>query len=225
MGLTDHLPGGHVEGREERGDAVPAVVAGSPLRPPRRHRPDGLGPIERLDLALLVGGEHQGSLGRMDIEPNDVADFLDELRIIGELEGFHPVWLQAEAGPDATHRRMAEAADGSHTPRTPVGGIPGAWSPRCGSPPPPRAHHRPAGAPQRGSSSSPAGPRAMSERAICRRCAPSGGVRGPLADQAPQRSAGWAASYRERQPQLWALRSKAFDKQGTRLSQLLQCRS
>jgi hypothetical protein len=33
-------------------------------------------------------------LWRVDIEPNEVADLLDEARVVGELEGLHPVRLQ-----------------------------------------------------------------------------------------------------------------------------------
>jgi len=37
--------------------------------------------VERLDLGLLVDAEHDRSLGRIEIEPDDVAHLVDELRI------------------------------------------------------------------------------------------------------------------------------------------------
>ena len=39
--------------------------------------------------------------GRIDIEPDDVAQFVDEARIVGQLELAHPVRLQTMGAPDA----------------------------------------------------------------------------------------------------------------------------
>jgi len=43
-------------------------------------RQAGLGTVERLDLALLVDGQHDGVGRRIDVEADDVAQFGDELR-------------------------------------------------------------------------------------------------------------------------------------------------
>jgi hypothetical protein len=37
-------------------------------------------------LGLLVDAEHDGALGRVEIEPDDVVDLLDEQRILGQLK-------------------------------------------------------------------------------------------------------------------------------------------
>ena len=42
---------------------------------------------QRLDLGLLVDAEHDRALGRVEIEPDDIADLVDELRVLGELPG------------------------------------------------------------------------------------------------------------------------------------------
>ena len=45
-----------------------------------------LGAIESLDLALLVERKHDGVGRRIDIEPDHVAQLVDEVRIVRELE-------------------------------------------------------------------------------------------------------------------------------------------
>jgi hypothetical protein len=50
-GLGD-LPGGHLEGGDQGGGAVPDVVVGPLLRQVRSHRQDRRGPVQCLDLAF-----------------------------------------------------------------------------------------------------------------------------------------------------------------------------
>jgi hypothetical protein len=58
MAGVSHLPGGHLQrGKQGRG-AVPDVVVGTSLNSAWRHRPDRLGALQRLDLALLVPTQH-----------------------------------------------------------------------------------------------------------------------------------------------------------------------
>jgi hypothetical protein len=123
--LADHLTGGHVQSGEERGGAVQAVVVASPLRRSRSHGEDGLGAVESLDLSLLVGTEHQRPFRRVQVEADDVAHLLDQLGIVGELEGFGSMRLQAEGVPDPQHSGVAEAAGPGHLPRAPVSGVAG----------------------------------------------------------------------------------------------------
>src|SRR4051812_10878706 len=56
-GLGD-LAGGHLEGGEQRGGAVPDVVEAGRLGMPGPHRQGGCGPLERLDLRVLIDAEH-----------------------------------------------------------------------------------------------------------------------------------------------------------------------
>src|SRR6476620_999613 len=72
-GLGD-LPGGHLQGGEQGGGAVPHVVMGPLLRQVRSHRQDRRGPVQRLDLAFFVDREHHGLLRRVKVETNDVTD-------------------------------------------------------------------------------------------------------------------------------------------------------
>ena len=99
----------HVERGEQRGGAVALVVVGHGAEPALLHRQAGLGAVERLDLALLVDRQHDGMGRRIDVEPDDVAQLVDELRVVGELELPTPVRLQPVRAPDALHRAGADA--------------------------------------------------------------------------------------------------------------------
>ena len=86
--------------------------------PQREHR---MGPVERLDLRLLVDREHQRVVGRVEVEPDDVDDFLGELRIPTELEGLEPMRLEVGGLPDLPHLPLRDAGVARHQPRAPMG--------------------------------------------------------------------------------------------------------
>jgi len=74
---------------------------GSPLGLTGTHRQERLRSIECLDLRLLVDGEHERLLRRVQIEPDPVPHLLDEQGIGRELEGLAAVGLQHKGSPDA----------------------------------------------------------------------------------------------------------------------------
>jgi hypothetical protein len=69
-----HFPGRDLQRGEQRGGAVPNVVVGLLLRDPRPNGQDRRGPVQRLDLALLIDAQHDRRLGWVEVEPDDVAD-------------------------------------------------------------------------------------------------------------------------------------------------------
>jgi hypothetical protein len=69
--------------------------------PGRRGR---TGAVQGLDLGLLVDAQHQRPVGRVDVEPDHVADLLDEQRVGAELERIDEVGLQPERPPDPRDR-------------------------------------------------------------------------------------------------------------------------
>ena len=73
------------------------VVVGVPLDLAGSQRQHRLGPVERLDLGLLVDAQHDGPLGRVEVEPDDVGDLGHQGRVGAELEGLGPVGLEAAA--------------------------------------------------------------------------------------------------------------------------------
>jgi hypothetical protein len=121
--ISDDPPGGDIEGGEQRGGAVPAVVVGAPLRDSRSHGQDRLSAVQGLDLALLIDAEDHGPVWRIQIETDDVPNLLHELGIGGELEGLGPMRLESKCMPDPTHRGITQPAASRHRACTPVGGI------------------------------------------------------------------------------------------------------
>jgi len=99
--VGDDLTGGDVECRVEVRRPVADIVVGAALGDPRHERQDRRRAIERLDLGLLVDARHDGGLRRVEVEPDDVAHLVDELRVGRELEGLGLVPLQPERSPDA----------------------------------------------------------------------------------------------------------------------------
>src|SRR6476659_6403948 len=88
-----------VEGGEQRRRAMAFVVVGHGSGAALLHRQAGLGAIKGLDLALLINREDDRVSGRVDIEADDVTQFVDKLRVGGELELLQPVRLKAVRTP------------------------------------------------------------------------------------------------------------------------------
>ena len=110
----------HVHGGEQRRRAVAHVVVGHGSGAALLDRQPRLRPVERLDLTFLVEAEHDGVRGWIDIEPDDVAQFGDELRVVGKLELADTVRLQPMRAPDALNRRNADAYSLRHQRTCPV---------------------------------------------------------------------------------------------------------
>ena len=118
--LRDHLSGGDIEGGVEVGSAVTDVVVRASLGHPGHQRQHRCRAIERLDLRLLVHAEHDRGLRRVQVQPDDVPDLVDELRIRGELERLRLVRLQPERSPDPADRALAHPGRRRHRARRPV---------------------------------------------------------------------------------------------------------
>jgi hypothetical protein len=57
------------------------------------HRQARLGPVQNLNLTLLVGAQNYGVFRGIQAQPNDVLQSFAELGIAAEFEGSHPVRL------------------------------------------------------------------------------------------------------------------------------------
>ena len=86
MKLTDHLAGLRVERGKQRRRAVPLVVMRPPLDLTRSHRQQRLRAVERLNLRLFVHAQDHGVVRRVHIQPDDVPHFVDQQRIVRQLE-------------------------------------------------------------------------------------------------------------------------------------------
>ena len=94
----------------------------APLGGAGDHRQHRRGPLQRLDLRLLVDREDRRVRRRGQVQARDVADLVDEQRIGGDLEVLGPPGLQPEGPPDPVHGRRGDADPFSQLPLGPVRG-------------------------------------------------------------------------------------------------------
>src|SRR3984893_4514308 len=87
---ADDLAFEYVESSKQSCCAVAFVVVGHGPCTALLHRQAGLSAIERLDLRLFIDREDDGMGGRIDIKPDHVAQLIDEIRVVGELELLDP---------------------------------------------------------------------------------------------------------------------------------------
>ena len=100
---------------------MPDVVVGEAFDVAEPHRQDGLGAIQRLNLALFIDREHDGVVGRVQVEADHIAHFFDEERVGGEFEIFAAMRLQREKLKDAMDRGLGYAVRLCCQPNAPVG--------------------------------------------------------------------------------------------------------
>ena len=122
---------------------MPLVVVGHGAKTALFHRQAGLGAVERLDLRLFVDREHDGVGRRVDVEPDHIAQFGDEVGIVRKLELPHPMGPKPVCAPDALHRADADAGRLGHHGGDPVGRLGGRVAQRQGDHP--LGHLRPSG--------------------------------------------------------------------------------
>ena len=106
IGHRQGFAGEHVQGGEQRADAVALVVVRHRLGAPFLHRQAGLGSLQCLNLRFLIAAQNQRVLGRVEVQAHDVVEFLNQARVVGQLEGVHAMGLQAGGTPDGA---MADA--------------------------------------------------------------------------------------------------------------------
>ena len=80
---------------------------GAAVALPQRKRARALGALQCLALTLLVTTEHQSSVRRIQIEPDNVRELLFKVRIIGDLKSLQPMWLNFGIAPNALDRALA----------------------------------------------------------------------------------------------------------------------
>jgi hypothetical protein len=76
---ADHGSVEHVHRGKQGRRSVAFVIMGHGSGAALLHRQAGLVAVERLDLAFLVDGKDDGVRRRIDMEPNDTAQFADEI--------------------------------------------------------------------------------------------------------------------------------------------------
>ena len=123
LALCEHLACGHVQGGEQRGGAVADIIVRDAFDIAQSHGQHRLGALQGLDLAFFVHAQHHGMIGRVQVQPDDVADFFDEEGVIGEFEVALAVRLDAEQIEPALHGGLGDAGVFGHGSHAPVRGV------------------------------------------------------------------------------------------------------
>lgn len=96
LALSEDSAVAHVQGRKQRRGAIAKVVVRDTLDVPESHWQRRLSSFVRLAPTLLVYAQHQRVLRRIQLQPRDVAQLLDEGRIRGRLGALGAMRLQSE---------------------------------------------------------------------------------------------------------------------------------
>src|SRR5712692_4792989 len=96
------------------------VVVGHRLAPTLFQRQSRLGPIERLNLGFLVQRQHERVFRRVKVETDHVLQLLGKVRVVAQLEGLGPMWLETVLSPDAAHGLFAHPARFGHAAGAPL---------------------------------------------------------------------------------------------------------
>src|SRR5215218_3778911 len=76
--------------------------------------------IESLNLALFIDAQHERMLRRIEIETDDIDDFLGEVRIVRKLESLGAMRLQTIRFPHALHETVRHVQMLRERARAPV---------------------------------------------------------------------------------------------------------
>jgi hypothetical protein len=122
------------------------VVVRAALDQVRLHRQDRRGPVQCLDLRLLIHTQHHGVLGRVQVQADDVDDLGLQHRVGGEPERLAAPGLDAVLTPDRRHRVVGDLQMPGQQSRGPVrdGVLLRRWRQRHGDHLRPVDHPRPA---------------------------------------------------------------------------------
>jgi hypothetical protein len=88
-----------VQRSEERGGAMALAIMGHGGGSPLLERQARPGPVQRLDLRLLVDAEHYRPVWRVEVEPDNLGDLRLEHRVVRDLEPLHDMRLQPRIRP------------------------------------------------------------------------------------------------------------------------------
>lgn len=89
--FCDDPPLGKFDGCKQSRRSVSFVVVCERLQSPRIHRETLLRAIKSLNLTFLIARQNEGALWRIEIQTNDVSQLVNELRVVGNLEGLGAV--------------------------------------------------------------------------------------------------------------------------------------
>jgi len=118
---SDHRAVQHIEGGKKASDSVPLVVMRHRPATSFFHRQSRLGPIQGLNLRLLVNAQNHGFIRGIQVEADHVRQLLDEALVLRQFERLDLMRLQSMGLPDSGDGGMADADHFGQGPSTPMG--------------------------------------------------------------------------------------------------------
>ncbi len=118
--IADHFAVEHIESRKEGGRTVALIVVRLAGRQPGAQRQQWLCSIQSLNLTLLVYAKDHGFIRRIQIKPNNVLEFLQEMFVPAELEGFNQMRFEVILLPNTLNGHTAQSLRFGHGSSTPV---------------------------------------------------------------------------------------------------------
>jgi len=121
-GLTcgEHGSSSDAQSREQSGRAMADIIMSHTLDISPAHGQDGLGAVQGLNLAFFIDTEHEGVIGWVQVQADNVAHLFDKERIGGQLKTTCPVGLHAGGLKHAMHGGTGDATGVGGLPNAPV---------------------------------------------------------------------------------------------------------
>ena len=110
----------HTQGSKERRGTIAFVIVSHGPATALLQGKAWLGAIECLNLAFFVDTEHYGLVRWIEIEPDNIDEFLDKVLVATEFETLHQMRLEVVLPPYPTYGGFAHALGRSHRSRAPV---------------------------------------------------------------------------------------------------------
>lgn len=121
--IANHLAVQHAQCGKQCGGAVALVIMRHRAAAPLLHRESGLRAVKCLYLAFLVNAQDNGLVRRIEIKPNDIVEFFDELFVAADFERLDEMRLETVLLPDSSDRGLAKAECFGHASCTPMRGV------------------------------------------------------------------------------------------------------
>jgi len=121
--LAQHFARRGVQRREQRGRPMTDIIMRSAFGISDTQRQQRLRSLQGLNWTLLVHAQHQGVVGRIQVQSHNVANLFDKKGIAGQFEILDPMRLKTERSPHPMDGRFGQFCLGRHRAYTPVGPI------------------------------------------------------------------------------------------------------
>jgi hypothetical protein len=118
-GMSKDLAREIVEGGKQSDRSVTVVIVGLGADMTLAQGQTGLTALEGLTLALLIATEQAGTIRRVEIEANDIPEFLFKGQILGKFEALESMRSNGVSRPQALNARFAQAGFPRHRPHAP----------------------------------------------------------------------------------------------------------